>query len=105
MRPAALLFGLPLRVGQTFALAVVLAVILRWTDCERQLCAIGPKEKTPRFPDIKVTTTKVTSDALAGLFIGTFGPTQFAKLSSGNWVSGLGVGAGLAMGRDRFWEL
>ncbi len=78
-------------VGRAFALAVVLAIVLRWTVFGRHLSAMGPKEQTTRLRGVKVTTIKLVIDALAGLFIGVAGVTQVAKLSSGNWVSGLGV--------------
>jgi hypothetical protein len=61
MRPAALLF---VGVGRAFALAVVLATVLRWTVFGSHLYAMGPKEQVARFRDIKMTTTRVVSDAL-----------------------------------------
>ena len=87
----ALAFGLPTGVWLALGLAVVLSAVLRSTVFGRYLFAIGSNEQTACLCGVPVARTKIFLYALAGLFIGLAGVYQFAKLSSGNPISGLGL--------------
>lgn len=73
------------------AMAVLLSLALRYTVFSRHVFAIGSNEATARLCGIDVARTKVLVYLLAGLFVGVAGIYQFARLSSGNPTSGLGM--------------
>jgi ribose/xylose/arabinose/galactoside ABC-type transport system permease subunit len=70
---------------------VVLAGVLRYSVFSRHVFAIGSNEATARLCGINVPRTKVLVYFLAGLFVGVAGVYQFARLSSGNPTSGIGI--------------
>jgi len=82
--------GLPLGIWLALLLAVILSAALRWTVFGRHVFALGSNEATARLCGINVPGTKIAVYTLAGLFVGIAGIYQFARLSSGNPVSGLG---------------
>ncbi len=79
--------------GVTIALelAIVLAVVLKFTVFGRHVFALGSNESTARLCGVNVPMTKIAVYALAGLFVGAAGMYQFARLSTGNPTSGLGL--------------
>ena len=88
MRPEASWFGLPSGVWLTFALAILLAAILKYTVFGRYVYAIGSNESTARLCGISVHWNKIALYTLAGLFIGVAGMYQFSRLVTGNPTSG-----------------
>ena len=72
-------------------LAAGLAVVLRYTVFGRHVFALGSNEATARLCGINVPGTKLALYSLAGLFVGIAGIYQFARLSSGNPTSGIGL--------------
>jgi ribose/xylose/arabinose/galactoside ABC-type transport system permease subunit len=82
--------ALPSGVWLALLLAIVLSAVLRWTVFGRHVFALGSNEATARLCGIHVPGTKIAVYTLAGLFVGMAGVYQFARLSSGNPVSGLG---------------
>lgn len=73
------------------ALAVILSAVLRYTVFGRYVFAIGSNEATARLCGVPVTLVKIAVYTLAGLFVGIAGIYQFARLSSGNPTSGIGL--------------
>jgi ribose transport system permease protein len=78
-------------VWLAFALAAGLALVLRYTVFGRHVFAIGSNESTARLCGINVSWTKIAVYTLSGLFVGIAGIYQFARLSSGNPTSGIGM--------------
>lgn len=75
----------------TVLLACGLAAVLHLTVFGRHVFAVGSNEATARLCGVSIVRTKVLVYTLAGLFIGTAGVFQFARLSSGNPTSGIGL--------------
>lgn len=90
-RSEALWFGLPSGVWLAFALSAILAAVLHWTVFGRHVFAMGSNEQTARLCGVNVTATKIAIYTISGMFVGVAGMYQFAKLSSGNPVSGIGL--------------
>jgi len=78
-------------VWLALGLAVVLAGVLHLTVFGRHVFALGSNESTARLCGINVPLVKTAVYTLAGLFIGVAGMYQFARLSSGNPTSGIGI--------------
>ena len=91
IRGESLYFGLPIGVWLVILLAIVTAILLRYTVFSRYVFALGSNESTARLCGINVPLTKVGLYSLAGLFVGLAGMYQFAKLSTGNPTSGSGL--------------
>lgn len=72
-------------------LAIATALLLHLTVFGRHVFAIGSNESTARLCGINVPVTKIAVYTLAGLFVGIAGMYQFARLSSGNPDSGVGL--------------
>ncbi len=73
------------------ALAVVLAIVLRYTVFGRYVFALGSNEATARLCGINVPFIKTWVYSISGLFVGVAGMLQFARLSAGNPTSGVGL--------------
>jgi ribose transport system permease protein len=73
------------------ALAVVASLLLRRTVFGRYVFAIGSNEATARLCGVNVPWTKIAVYSVSGLFVGLAGVMQFARLSSGNPPSGVGL--------------
>jgi ribose transport system permease protein len=73
------------------ALAVVLALVLRYTVFGRHVFAVGSNEATARLCGINVPLIKIAVYTLSGLFMGLAGMYQFAVLSTGEPTSGVGM--------------
>jgi ribose transport system permease protein len=72
-------------------LALMLSGLLRYSVFSRHVFAIGSNEATARLCGIDVPRTKMLVYMLAGLLLGAAGIYQFARLSQGNPMSGLGM--------------
>ncbi|MBI2827622.1 MAG: ABC transporter permease [Planctomycetia bacterium] len=72
-------------------LAVALSAVLRYTVFGRYVFALGSNELTARLCGINVPLVKIAVYSLGGLFVGIAGCYQFARLSSGNPTSGVGM--------------
>jgi ribose transport system permease protein len=89
--PDDFVLGFPLGVWLTLILALGLASILRYTVFGRHVFALGSNEATARLCGINVTFVKIAVYASGGLFFGLAGLCQFARLSTGDPMSGLGL--------------
>ena len=78
-------------VWLALVLAVLLAAVLRYTVFGRYVFALGSNEQTARLCGINVPLMKIAVYTLGGLFVGIAGTYQFARLSSGNPMSGMGM--------------
>jgi len=78
-------------VWSMFALAVVMAVVLRRTVFGRYCYAIGSNEATARLCGIAVERTKIWIYVLAGLLTGWAGILVFAQGSGGDPTSSVGL--------------
>lgn len=78
-------------VWLALGLAVVLAMMLHATVLGRHIFALGSNELTARLCGINVPWTKTAVYTLAGVFVGVAGMYQFARLSTGNPISGVGL--------------
>jgi len=91
IRPTVLMFGLPIGVWVTLALAIILAAALHFTVFGRYVFAIGSNESTARLCGINVRWNKIAIYTLGGLFVGIAGLYQFSRMTVGNPTSGLGL--------------
>ncbi|MCP4192721.1 MAG: ABC transporter permease [Planctomycetaceae bacterium] len=83
--------GLSTGVWLALFLALIVALVLRFTVFGRYVFALGSNEATARLCGINVPLVKISIYGLAGLFVGTAGLYQFAKLNSANPTTGLGM--------------
>lgn len=90
-RPEALYFGVSLGVWIALVLAIVVALVLRYTVFGRYIFALGSNESTARLCGVNVPVTKILTYAFAGLFVGVAGIYQFTKLKSVNPTAGAGM--------------
>ena len=72
-------------------LAIVMAVILRYTVFGRHIFAIGSNEATARLCGIRINRTKVAIYGIAGLFCGLSGVMQFSRLTVGDPTVAVGL--------------
>ncbi|MFO0902892.1 MAG: ABC transporter permease [Pirellulales bacterium] len=89
--PAALWGGFPTGVWLAAVLAILAALVLRYSVFGRHTFAIGSNESTARLCGVQVGPTKAAIYALGGLLFGIAGVYQFARLSSGTPMSGVGL--------------
>lgn len=78
-------------VWYAVVLAALLAMVLRYTVFGRRVFAVGSNEATARLCGINVQLVKIAVYTLAGVFVGIGGIYQFAKLTTGEPTSGLGL--------------
>lgn len=78
-------------VWLALGLALLLAIVLKFSVLGRHVFALGSNEATARLCGVKIGVTKVALYAIGGFFVGIAGMYQFARLSSGNPTSGLGL--------------
>jgi len=78
-------------VWMALGLAGLLAIVLRYTVFGRYVFALGSNELTARLCGINVPLLKIAVYTLGGLFVGIAGMYQFARLTSGNPMSGVGM--------------
>jgi len=72
-------------------LAVVMAVVLRYTVFGRHVFAIGSNEATARLCGIRTKRTKIIIYSLAGLFCGLSGVMEFSRLTVGDPTVAVGL--------------
>jgi ribose transport system permease protein len=89
--PDAFYLGFPYGVWLALLLALLLAVVLRWSVFGRYVFALGSNEATARLCGVNVAAYKVAVYTLAGLFVGVAGVYQFSRLQAGDPQSGLGM--------------
>jgi ribose transport system permease protein len=82
---------LPVGVWLVIVLAILLALILRYTVFGRYVFALGSNESTARLCGINVAWNKIAIYTLSGFFVGIAGIYQFSRLSVGNPTSGIGL--------------
>lgn len=89
--PESLLLGFPWGAWLALAMALFLAAILKFTVFGRYVFALGSNEATARLCGINVPGYKIAVYTLGGLLFGIAGIYQFARLSTGNPMSGAGL--------------
>ncbi|HXI32012.1 MAG TPA: ABC transporter permease [Vicinamibacterales bacterium] len=82
---------LPTGLWITVLLAVVVALVLRYTRFGRHLIAIGSSERTARLCGVRITRTKVAVYTIAGGFAALAGVMEFSKLSVGDPTVSIGL--------------
>ncbi len=82
---------LPTGLWVTLALAVVVALTLRYTRFGRHLFAIGSSERTARLCGVRINRTKVAVYTIAGAFAALAGVMEFSKLSVGDPTVSVGL--------------
>jgi ribose transport system permease protein len=78
-------------VWMMILLAVVMAVILRYTVFGRHVFALGSNEATARLCGIRTSGTKIIIYSLAGLFCGLSGGMEFSRLTVGDPTVAVGL--------------
>ena len=84
-------FLLPWGVWMTLVLAIVIAVVLKYTIFGRHLFAIGSNERTARLCGVRVDRVKVAVYTLSAALAGLAGVMEFAKLSVGDPTVSVGL--------------
>ncbi|MFO0820294.1 MAG: ABC transporter permease [Pirellulales bacterium] len=87
----ALWCGFPTGVWLAGLLAISVALVLGYTVFGRYVFALGSNESTARLCGVRVGPTKTVIYALGGGLFGIAGIYQFARLSTGNPMSGAGL--------------
>lgn len=82
---------MPLAAWLTLTAALVMAALVKFTVLGRHVRAVGNNEQTAVLCGIRVGRLKITVYTLAGALIGCAGILQFARLATGNPVSGIGL--------------
>jgi ribose transport system permease protein len=82
---------LPPGIWILFALALLVAGVLRYTVFGRHLFAIGSSERTARLCGVRVERTKVAVYTISAALAGLAGVMQFAKLSVGDPTVAVGL--------------
>jgi ribose transport system permease protein len=72
-------------------LAVVMAVVLRYTVFGRHVFAIGSNESTARLCGIRTNRAKILIYTIAGLFCGLSGVMEFSRLTVGDPTVAVGL--------------
>jgi ribose/xylose/arabinose/galactoside ABC-type transport system permease subunit len=71
----------PLGVWFVIAMAVLAALMLRYTKLGRHIYAVGSNESAARLCGVPVVRTKLAVYAIAGVFAGLAGVLEFSKLN------------------------
>ena len=74
----------PTGVWVMIILAVIIALMLRYTRLGRHIIAIGSNEQTARLCGVRVERTKVIIYVLGAAFAGIAGILEFSYISSGD---------------------
>jgi len=82
---------LPTGIWITIALAILVALVLRYTRFGRHLLAIGSSERTARLCGVRITRTKALVYTIAGVFAALAGVMEFSKLSVGDPTVSIGL--------------
>lgn len=83
--------GLPAGVWLMLGLAVLMALVLRFTRFGRHVFAVGSNELTARLCGVPVERIKVLVYTLGGVFAGLAGILQFAYLTGGDPTTAAGL--------------
>lgn len=78
-------------VWLTLILAVVMAVVLRYTVFGRHVFAIGSNEATARLCGIRTLRSKMIIYSVSGLFCGLSGVMEFSRLTVGDPTVAIGL--------------
>jgi len=82
---------LPPGVWLVLVLAVLTALMLRYTVLGRHIFAIGSNEKTARLCGVSVWKTRLIVYTLAGLFAGVAGLLQYSYIGLGDPTTAVGL--------------
>lgn len=82
---------LPVGVWLLIMMAIVVAVLLRYTRLGRHIFAIGSNEETARLCGVAVWRVKVIVFMLGGAFAGLAGLMQFSRLTVGDPTVAVGL--------------
>ncbi|HEX7138285.1 MAG TPA: ABC transporter permease [Vicinamibacterales bacterium] len=82
---------LPTGIWITVALAVMVALTLRYTRFGRHLFAVGSSERTARLCGVRINRTKVAVYTIAGMLAALAGIMEFSKLSVGDPTVSIGL--------------
>jgi ribose transport system permease protein len=88
-RPAWLLMAPGVSI--VILLAVVMAVVLRYTVFGRHVFAIGSNESTARLCGIRTNRAKILIYGISGLFCGLAGVMEFSRLTVGDPTVAVGL--------------
>jgi ribose/xylose/arabinose/galactoside ABC-type transport system permease subunit len=83
--------SLPVGVWLTVVLAVLVALMLRYTRFGRHVFAIGSNEQTARLCGVPIERQKILIYVIGGLFAGVAGLLQFAYLTGGDPTTAVGL--------------
>ncbi len=83
--------SLPIGVWLTLALAVLVALMLRYTRFGRHVFAIGSNEQTARLCGVPIERQKILIYVIGGLFGGVAAVLQFAYLTGGDPTTAVGL--------------
>ncbi|MFC2158035.1 ABC transporter permease [Acidobacteriota bacterium] len=72
-------------------LAILMAVVLRYTVFGKHVFAVGSSESTARLCGIRVGRTKIFIYSIGGLFCGLSGAMQFSRLTVGDPTVAVGL--------------
>jgi ribose transport system permease protein len=72
-------------------LAILMALVMRYTVFGRYIFAIGSNEATARLCGIRTRLTKLCIYTLAGLFVGTAGLMQLSRMRQGDPTAAAGI--------------
>lgn len=72
-------------------LAIIMAVVLRYTVFGRHVFAIGSNESTARLCGVKIAKKKILIYTLAGFFCGLSGVMEFSRLTVGDPTVAVGL--------------
>lgn len=81
----------PPGVWLTIFLAVLMAMILKYTRFGRYVFAIGSNEQAATLSGLPIRRLKITAYALAGAFAGVAGLLQFSRLTVGDPTVAMGL--------------
>lgn len=81
----------PIGVWLTVVLAVLVALLLRYTRFGRHVFAIGSNEQTARLCGVPIERQKILIYTIGGLFAGVAGLLQFAYLTGGDPTTAVGL--------------
>jgi ribose transport system permease protein len=82
---------LPLSVWMTLVMALLTSGLMNFTVFGRHVRAVGANEPTAILCGIRVARLKICVYTLAGALVGLAGMFQFARLATGNPMSGIGM--------------
>jgi len=82
---------LPTGIWLTVALAIVVALMLRYTRFGRHLFAIGSNERTARLCGVRINWRKVEVYTIGAALAGLAGVMEFSKLSVGDPTVAVGL--------------